>query len=357
VGKHRSARLTRALALAHPGTPLREGLQRILQGQMGALVVIGYDTAVQHICSGGFEIDAALTSERLSELAKMDGAIVLSDDASRLHRANVHLVPSASIPTIETGTRHRTAERVAKSTGAPVIAVSEEMSTITVYVDDTRRVLQDASRLAARVNRQLQILERFRARLEEVTSTLTASEMAGAVEVREVAMVLQRAEMVMRIADDMAESLAELGDEGGLLRVAVMEAVAGVADERRLAIEDYLDASPTWDVERALRRLAELSTDDLLDLRRVASVLGDGSWDGADPDGAIRARGLRILYGVHQLGPEAIDRIVAHYPDLQRVIQADAEELATVAGITQQQIEQLKDDLGTIADVGVSNPL
>jgi diadenylate cyclase len=336
---------------------MREGLQRILQSQMGALLVVGYDPAVRHICSGGFEIDTALTPERLSELAKMDGAIILSDDASRLHRANVHLVPSSTIPTIETGTRHRTAERVAKSTGVPVVAVSEEMSTITVYVDETRRVLQDANRVAARINRQLQILERFRARLEEVTSTLTASELAGSVEVREVTMVLQRAEMVMRIADDVAESLGELGDEGGLLRVAVMEAVAGVADERRLVVEDYLDAAPTWDAEQALRRLAELSTDDLLDLRRVAAVLGDGSWDGADLDGAVRARGLRILYGVHQLGPEAIGRIVAHYPDLQLVIQADAEELASVAGMTQEQVEQLKDDLGTIADVGVSNPL
>lgn len=350
-------KLTNALALVLPGTPLREGLQRVLQSQMGALIVVGYSPAVRHICTGGFEIDTEMTPERLSELAKMDGAIVLSEDATRLHRANVHLVPNSSIPTIETGMRHRTSDRVAKSTGVPVVAVSEEMSTITLYVDETRRLLQDANHLAATVNRQLQILGRFRARLDEVTSVLTASELVGEVTVREVVMVLQRAEMVMRIADEVADSLAEMGEEGGLLRVAVMETVAGVPDERRLAIEDYLDASESWDAERALRSLSALPTDDLLDLRRVAAVLGDGSWEGADLDGAVSARGRRILFRVPKLDPQAIGRIVTHYQDLQQVIRADTDELATVAGIAPQQIEQLKDDLGRIADVGVTSSL
>jgi diadenylate cyclase len=357
VGDQRSKKLTSALSLVLPGTPLRDGLQRILQSQMGGLLVVGHGPAVRAVCSGGFELDAPMTPERLSELAKMDGAIVLSEDATRVCRANVHLVPDPNVPTIETGTRHRTADRVARSIGVPVIAVSEEMSTITIYVDDVRRVLQDATRLAGRVIRQLQILERFRRRLDEVTSALTASEIDSSVTVRDVASALQRSEMVMRVAEEVADALVELGEQGGLLRVVLAESVAGVVDERRLVVEDYLDASDTWDVGRALQRLSELTTDDLLDLRRVAAVLGAGSWEVADLDGAVSARGFRILYGIPHLGPEAIGRIKTHYPDLQRVMEAEAEELALVAGIEAQLSAQLKDDLERIADIGVAEAL
>jgi diadenylate cyclase len=357
VGDQRSKKLTSALSLVLPGTPLRDGLQRILQSQMGGLLVVGHGPEVRAVCTGGFELEASMTPQRLSELAKMDGAIVLSEDATRIFRANVHLVPNPNVPTTETGMRHRTADRVARTTGVPVIAVSEEMSTITVYVDDVRRVLQDATRLAARVIRQLQILERFRSRLDEVTSALTAFEIEGGVTVREVASALQRSEMVMRVADDVAGALAELGEEGGLLRVVLAESVGGVEEERRLVVEDYLDASDTWDADKALQRLSELTTNDLLDLRRVAAVLGAGSWEVAELDGAVTARGFRILYGVPQLGPEAVGRIVTHYPDLQRVMQAEVDELATVAGIELQLSAQLKDDLERIADIGVAEAL
>ena len=134
--------LTEALALVAPGTPLREGLDRVLQAKRGALIVVGDDPAVLSICTGGFLLDAEFSPQRLSELAKMDGAIILAPDASRIARANVHLVPRASIPTTETGTRHRTAERVARSIDVPVITVSESMSTIAVYRNDQKHILQ-----------------------------------------------------------------------------------------------------------------------------------------------------------------------------------------------------------------------
>jgi len=152
-----------ALAAVAPGTALREGIDRILQASMGALIVVGDGPEVLNICSGGFLLDAAFSPQRLSELAKMDGAIILASDSSRIARANVHLVPNPNVPTSETGTRHRTAERVARSIDAPVVSVSEAMSTITVYMGEFKHVLQPPTDIVFRANQALRTLERFHA--------------------------------------------------------------------------------------------------------------------------------------------------------------------------------------------------
>src|SRR5437660_9737258 len=149
-----------ALSAVAPGTPLRDGLDRILQANMGALIVVGDGPEVLAICSGGFLLDAEFSPQRLSELAKMDGAIVLAPDASRIARANVHLVPSPNVATSETGTRHRTAERVARSIPVPVISVSEDLSVIAVYVNDMQHPLDPLPSLLNRANQSLRTLER-----------------------------------------------------------------------------------------------------------------------------------------------------------------------------------------------------
>src|SRR5436309_9955429 len=148
--------MTEALAGVAPGRPLREGLDRILQAEKGALIVIGDGPDVLAICSGGFLLDAEFSPQRLSELAKMDGAIVLAADASRIARANVHLVPNPNVSTSETGTRHRTAERVARSIPVPVICVSEDQQVIAVYVNDEKHPLENIPRLLNRSNQALQ---------------------------------------------------------------------------------------------------------------------------------------------------------------------------------------------------------
>ena len=190
-----------ALGVIAPGRPLREGLDRILQANKGALIVVGDGPEVLEICSGGFLLDAEFSPQRLSELAKMDGAIILAADASRIARANVHLVPSPNVPTSETGTRHRTAERVARSIDVPVVAVSEDMGVITMYRGGQKHPLESIPRLLGRANQALQTLERYRHRLDSVTSALSALEVEDLVTVRDVVTVLQRAEMVRRIAE------------------------------------------------------------------------------------------------------------------------------------------------------------
>ncbi len=148
IEKGRDERRRAALAAVAPGTALRDGLERILRGNTGALIVLGYDATVETLCTGGFEFEVEFSATRLRELAKMDGAIVIDDGARHIVRAAVHLVPDPTIPTDESGTRHRTAERVATQTGHPVISVSKSMRIIALYVDGMRYVLEGSASFA-----------------------------------------------------------------------------------------------------------------------------------------------------------------------------------------------------------------
>src|SRR6476660_10627655 len=190
------------LALMAPGTALRDGLERILRGRTGALIVLGYDKVVEGLCTGGFPLDVEFSATRLRELCKMDGAVVLSSDGSRVVRAAVHLMPDSTIPTEESGTRHRTAERVAKQTGHPVVSVSQSMHIIGLYVNGQRHVLDDSGAILARANQALATLERYKQRLDEVSGALSALEIEDLVTVRDAIAVVQRLEMVRRIAGE-----------------------------------------------------------------------------------------------------------------------------------------------------------
>ena len=229
-----------ALAMVAPGTALRDGLERVLHAERGALVVIGDGPEVLSICTGGFLLDAEFSPQRLSELAKMDGAIIVSADASRIARANVHLMPSSNVPTSETGTRHRTAERVARSIDVPVVSVSAAMNLITVYRHAESHVLQRVGRVMDRATQGLQSLQRFRERFDVALVALTALEVEDTVTVRDVVAVLQPAEQLVRTAAETAGRLVELGDDGQLLRLQLAEVTEGVAEVRALVVQDYL---------------------------------------------------------------------------------------------------------------------
>src|SRR5579872_6043248 len=258
-----SAAMLEALAQVAPGQPLREGVDRILQASMGALIVVGDGPEVLAICSGGFLLDAEFTPQRLSELAKMDGAIILAADGSRIARANVHLVPNPNVSTSETGTRHRTAERVARSVDVPVISVSEDMGVIAVYRHGQKHRLEATPRLLDRANQALQTLERYKSRLDTVSSGLTALEIEDLVTVRDVVTVLQRAEMVRRIAEEIEGYIIEMGDDGRLIRLQLEELMGGLEDERRQVINDYASPTPGVDAEDAVAALASLSYEGL----------------------------------------------------------------------------------------------
>jgi diadenylate cyclase len=347
-----SAGMIEALSIVAPGTPLREGLDRILQAEMGALIVVGDGPSVLSICSGGFLLDAEYTPQRLSELAKMDGAIILASDASRIARANVHLVPDPSVPTSETGTRHRTAERVARSIDVPVIAVSEDMSVITVYRHDEKRPLQPIPALVNRANQALQTLERYKNRLDAVSGALSALEVEDLVTVRDVVTVLQRAEMVRRIAEEIEGYLVELGDDGRLLMLQLEELMGGVDDDRRLVVKDYVSEQDVTRLDEAMARLAELSTEDLLDLRKVASVLHLAG-DGSDLDAGVQARGYRLLSKIPRLPESVIDRIVERFATLQKTMRATVADLDSVGGVGEVRARAVKEGLSRLAEASI----
>jgi diadenylate cyclase len=340
-------------ALSHvaPGRPLREGLDRIVKAKMGALVVVGDGPDVLNICSGGFLLDAAFSPQRLSELAKMDGAIIVAPDASRIARANVHLVPNPNVPTSETGTRHRTAERVARSIDVPVISVSEDMGVIAVYVGPFKHVLQEIPRLLARSNQALQTLERYKSRLDDVSTALSSLEVEDLVTLRDVAAVLQRNEMVRRIAEEIDSYIVELGVDARLVRLQLDELMGDVEDDRYYVIQDYLNEGP-WHIDDALEALAELSTDELLDLRAVAATLHLPG-GGADLDRALQPRGFRLLAKVPRLPEGVIDHIIDRFGSLQKIMRATIDDLDDVEGVGEVRARAIKDGLSRLTETSI----
>src|SRR5947208_8020744 len=343
--------MTEALASVAPGQPLREGLDRILQANMGALIVVGDGAEVLNICSGGFLLDAEFTPQRLSELAKMDGAIILASDASRIARANVHLVPNPHVPTSETGTRHRTAERVARSIPVPVISVSEDMSMIAVYVGDLKHPLEPIQRLLNRANQALQTLERYKDRLDSVSGSLSALEVEDLVTVRDAVTVLQRAEMVRRISDEIEEYIIELGSEGRLVLLQLEELMGGVEDDRRLVAKDYFVRSTDWELEEVMKRLAQLTTDELLDLKEVAAVLHLPQGTGLD--WSLQPHGYRLLHKIPRLPEVVADRVVARFANLQKIMRASMKDLDEVEGVGETRARAIKEGLSRLAETSI----
>ncbi len=339
-----------ALAVVAPGRPLREGLDRIVKAKMGALVVVGDGPEVLSICSGGFLLDAAYSPQRLSELAKMDGAIILAADASRIARANVHLVPNPNVPTSETGTRHRTAERVARSIDVPVISVSEDMGVIAVYVGGMKHILEEIPRLLNRANQALQTLERYKIRLDDGSAELSQLEVEDVVSVRDVVAVLQRGEMVRRIAEELETYIIELGVDARLIRLQLDEILGDLEDDRWLVIQDYL-FDPDIPVDDALEELATIDTDDLLDVREVARVLRLPGH--MDLESNLQPRGYRLLAKVPRLPEGIIDHVVDRFGSLQKIMRATLHDLEDVQGVGEVRARAIKDGLSRLAESSI----
>lgn len=354
-----SPAMAASLAMVAPGTALRDGLERVLHAERGALVVIGDGPAVLSICTGGFLLDAEFSPQRLSELAKMDGAIIVSGDASRIARANVHLMPSANVPTSETGTRHRTAQRVARSIDVPVVSVSAAMNLITVYRHGESHVLQRVGRVMDRATQGLQSLQRFRERFDIALIALTALEIEDTVTVRDVIAVLQPAEQLVRIAGDTAGRLVELGDDGQLLRLQLEELIEGVVDVRALVLDDYLcsadltsDKSKSADRERAVAAMAKLDFEDLLELHRVGTAVGLLPRD-EDLDASVEPRGFRLLHKLPRLSPVLLDRVVEHFSTFQQIMRSSATDLEKVEGVGEARAKSLKEGLARLVEASI----
>src|SRR4051812_41675854 len=300
-------------------------------------------------------MDVEFTATKLRELAKMDGAIVVDDSMTRILRANVQLVPDPSIPTEESGIRHRTAERVSRQTGFPVISVSQSMRIIALYLDGRRYVLDDSAAILSRANQALATLERYKLRLDEVSGTLSALEIEDLVTVRDAAAVEQRLEMVRRIASEIEGYVVELGTDGRLLALQLEELMAGVDQERELVVRDYMPSGGGRRARRVsavLGRLDDLSSPDLLDLGSVAHVLGYPATAEA-LDAAVSPRGYRLLAKVPRIPATVVDRLVEHFGGLQKLLAASIDDLQIVDGVGESRARSVREGLSRLAESSI----
>jgi diadenylate cyclase len=347
--------LLSTLAAVAPGTALRDGLERILRGNTGALIVLGHDRHVESLTTGGFALDVEFSAQRLRELSKMDGAVVVTADLSKIVRASVQLVPDPSIPTDETGTRHRTAERVAKQTGYPVVSVSASMRIVALYVGDRRHVLDDSAAILSRANQALATLERYKLRLDEVAGTLSALEIEDLVTVRDAMAVSQRLEMVRRIAGEIEGYGVELGVDGRLLSLQLDELMAGVEADRELVVRDYLvegSGRRRRSVDDALAELDALSAADLLDLSLIAKAVGY-PLSAEALEAAVSPRGYRLLAKVPRLPRLVVDRLVEHFGGLQKLLAAGIDDLQAVDGVGETRARSVREGLSRLAESSI----
>ncbi|RJP31946.1 MAG: DNA integrity scanning protein DisA [Actinobacteria bacterium] len=337
------------LELVAPGTELRESLARLMASRLGALIVVGDDSDVLEVVNGGVELNWEFSAANLFQISKMDGAVVLDEDISRIRFANVHLVPDPSIPTLESGTRHRTAERVARQTGKLVIAVSERMTRVTLYKDDWRHVILSVRVLISKSSQALQTMEKYKTRLDQVSTTLSALEFEDLVSLQDVVSVLQRAEMMQRIADEIHVYLAELGTEGRLIELQVEELISGVEREKKNVIRDYRVEQRGKSVEAVELSLARLSDEELLQLTNVAQALGySGAHD--ELDRPLSPRGYRVLERIPRLPASVVEKLVKNFKSVQNIMQASEKMLDEVEGVGKARAQAIKEGLRRIAE-------
>jgi diadenylate cyclase len=344
--------LIKALARVAPGTPLREGLERVLRAEKGALVVLGAPAKVQALFSGGFRIQVPFTAQRLSELAKMDGAIILDEAGKTILWANVHLMPDPAIQTAETGTRHRTAERVARQTQVPVVTVSESMHILTLYMGELRHVYESVANVLSRGNQAVQTLEHYRARFDEVAGTLTSAELEGAATQRDVLAVLARAEMLRRIGEELERYVAELGVDGRLLRLQLDELSEGVEEAKIAVVRDYLLPRPGRQQSDLLTALCHRTPEELSDSTALAKVL-DVVGEPEALDLPLVPRGYRVLAKVPQLPDWVIDRVVERFGSLKVLLAASLDDLEEVDGVGRERAKQVREGLGRLAEASM----
>lgn len=342
--KSADGRLVRSLRLVAPGTTLYEGLENILRARTGALIVVGDSEEVLKLCDGGFHINGDLNPANLYELAKMDGAIIVSRDAKRILLANAHLAPDALIPSLETGTRHRTAQRVAVQTGELVVAISQRRNVITLYQSQAKYVLQDVGVILAKAQQALNTLERYKTVLEQVLTSLTALEFEDLATAFDVATAIQRAQMVARIANEIERYIAELGSEGRLVSMQLDELMVDIEDEGLLVIRDYLRSEGDVTPEDVWEQLFAWSSEDLLDLTLIVRALGLGG--GLNVlESLVTPRGYRILTKIPRLPFPVIDNLVGAFGSLPKILEASIDQLDGVEGIGEVRARAIKEGL------------
>jgi diadenylate cyclase len=337
------------LQMVAPGTPFRDGLENVLRAKTGALIVVGYSPEVMEVVDGGFSINCDFSPNFLYELAKMDGAIILNEDVKRILYANTQLIPNSTISSSETGIRHRTAERVAKQTGVLVVSISQRRNIITLYQGQLRYSLKEMGVILTKANQAIQTLEKYRAVFTQALTNLSALEYEELVTMHEVAHVIQRAEMVLRIKNEINRYVLELGNEGRLISMQKEELVGTAEEEAWLLLKDYAKDDgddKVRDIQSSIRRL---SSEELLDSASLIRLLGYPSLSTVVEEGLL-PRGYRLLSKIPRLPSIIINNLVDRFSALPHIVMASIEELDEVDGIGEVRARAIKEGLKRIQE-------
>lgn len=339
---NRSAELMQILKMIAPGTELREGLDNVLKARTGGLIVIGDSENVLKLVDGGFKIEQDYTPARIYELAKMDGAIVLSKDGKRILYANTQLTPDASIPTAQTGTRHRTAERVAKQTNELVVCISQRRNVITLFKGNISYLIKETSQVLARANQALQTFEKYKKTCDEVLATLNEFEFENIVTLENVIKAIQRTELAMRVAVEVEGYIVELGDEGRLIELQLKELSENIEKEEKLILRDYIVGDKK--IDEVYTKIIELSREEVLDPHQIAKLLG---YDSEVPfeDKEVFPRGYRLLNKIPKMPSTIIENMVESFGSFKDIIRASIDELDDVEGIGEIRAKNIKHGL------------
>ncbi|MBE0428310.1 MAG: DNA integrity scanning protein DisA [Thermoleophilia bacterium] len=345
-------RLVEALYLVAPGTPLREGIDSIIRAKTGALIVLGDEESISFLFSGGIRLETDFTPNLLYEVSKMDGATILNRNVTRIHWTNVQLMPDASLESMETGTRHRTAERVAKQTDALCISISQDRDQVSLYIDELKYMLTDIRLLISEANQALSTLERYRSRLDQVTDNLTALEFEDAVTLYDVTGVIQRGEMVARVAGEVEMYLIEMGVSGRLIAMQLEELMTGVARDRAALIKDYMPARGRG-VKEVEARISRMTADELFDTETVARALGYRRKAKAT-DIRLSPRGYRVLANIPRLPVPVVETIVETLGTLKAVMMADEDDLVEIAGVGRVRAREIAEGLMQMKELSLA---
>lgn len=340
--------LVEILKIIAPGTPLRLGLENILKTKTGALILVGDSKEVLEIVDGGFFINQDYTPSNLYELAKMDGAIVLSSDLKKILYANAQLIPSPSIATKETGTRHRTAERTAKQTGELVISISQRRNIITIFKGDFRYILEDTNAVLNKANQGIQTLERYKKVFDNKLAILNEYEFNDIVTLKNVIDVIQRAEMVRRISYEIQNQIYELGEDGRLVNMQLQELMGGLEKEEALIIKDYIVVKKSTKnkktPEKVIEELSKMQYEDMTRETTIAKLLGYDTFDNYDEVG-VYTRGYRIINKIPRMPSNIVENLVMSFKSFQHILAADIESLDEVDGIGEVRARTIRQSL------------
>lgn len=322
---------------------MRLGLENILKAKTGALIVVSDAKEVLDLVDGGFAINQEYTAARLYELAKMDGAIVISEDLKKILFANAQLIPSPQIPTNETGTRHRTAERIAKQTGKLVISISQRRNTITIFKGNFRYMLEDTSKVLAKANQALQTLEKYKKVYDSKVNTLNEYEFNDIVTLDNVITCIQRAEMVQKIAEEIKKNIYELGEDGILVKMQLEELMGDVEQEELLMIKDYMVAKKK-DENKILSQIRTLTSDAVIDSTKIADLLGYSNFETYE-EVAVYTKGYRILSKIPRVPNNIVINLIKSFKSFQHILAADITKLDEVEGIGEVRAKNIKQSL------------